>query len=146
MALDPETDVATALATVLQLPAPPIGQVTLTSGVNLFRGPLRDADDLPAQCVFVHCPDGAQPVPFLDGGVQSTFTAYCHVIVRSHLEAYAEGQALARACLRRVHLLAPYTTCEAMVSEPVYDQWRQTGSHVWRIPLSLSWVEDVALP
>lgn len=146
MALDPETDVLAALNTTLILPAPPTGSVMLTTGTNLFQGPLRDAaSEVPEVCVFVHCPDGAEPVPFLDGGTQSTFTAYVHVIVRGGLEKYADGQAIARACLRHVHLLSPYTTCEAMVSEPIYDQWRQTGSHVWRIPLQLTWVEDVAL-
>lgn len=149
MALDPEIDVMTALTAAMQLPAPPIGALQLTSTVDLFKGPLRDdiGGTIPPQCVFVHCPDGAEPEPFLDGGVKSTFRAFVNVIVRSNVEKYGDGQAIARACLRILHLTPlGYTSCVAQVSEPIYDQWRATGSHVWRIPFLLTWVEDVALP
>lgn len=145
--LNPEADVASALAGAVTYLDPPTGSTTLVLGTNLFMGPTREGlgDTL---CVFVHCIGGAQPEPFLDGGTQSTFRALVNIVVRGNQEAYATGQALARGCLRNIHLATipsrAYASIRAQVSEPQYDSWNETGSHVWRIAVELLWVETVA--
>lgn len=149
--LDPEADVLARLAGTRNYLSTTGGTFVLTSGANLFRGPLRDDlgdAAITTQCVFVESTGGAAPQPYLDGADKSLFRASIVVTVRSNLEQYDAGQAVARACLRRLHLASlasGYTSCRANASEPMYDSWQENGCHVWRIPLEVAWKETVAV-
>ena len=149
--LDPEADVLARLAGTRNYLSTTGGTFVLTSGANLFRGPMRDDlgdAAIATQCVFVETSGGIAPQPYLDGADKSLFRASVTVSVRSLLEEYSAGQAIARACLRRLHLTtlaSAYTSCKATVSEPMYDSWQENGCHVWRIPLEVTWKETAAV-
>lgn len=152
MALDPEADVAAWLEGTVDFPNPPDGSLALDLGTNMFRGPPRESVNgtpYPTLCVFVQCVGGGVPQPYLDGADKSLFKANIQVIVRGNIEAYASGLALARGCLRLIHLAAigsgAYVRCVAMVSEPQYDTWVELGGHQWRIPVEVWWIEAVAV-
>lgn len=143
MALYPEHDLATILAGVIVLPNPPGGaNVTLTyaAGGNLMIGPVRPVKegDVPQLGVFVMQSGGPPPSPYM-GQAESWFVSRVQVTVRSDVNAYGLGVALARALHARAHLNTPagYTFCKAGEAEPAYLGTDEEGAHRWAFNFDL---------
>lgn len=138
--LHPERDVRLALE------GQTINATALATGTNLFQGPVRHGVG-PALCFFVQCPMGTPPSQYLDGGIVATFRATVDVWVRGTIEAYGVGRLTARAALRFLHLrdVPGYVSCRALTTEPQHEQWLEEGAHLWRVPVELTWVEDITI-
>lgn len=116
--------VATALAGTIPLLAPATGSVVLTyaAGGNLLVGPVRPQEGVvPQVAVFVLQTGGAMPLPYL-GQRESFHASRVQVTVRASVDAFLQGEGLARALHARAHLadLAGAIYCKALESEPVY--------------------------
>lgn len=130
----PADAVAQLLAGVIALPNPPGGDpITLVYGPNgnLLLGPTRPIEALIAQqSVFVLQNGGAPKLPYL-GQTESWHVTRVQVTVRSPVNAFATGEALARALQARAHLATPpgYTYVIATESDPMYLGTDDDGAH-----------------
>lgn len=133
----PAHDLATLLAGTITLPNPPGGgPVTLTyaAGGNLLVGPVRAVGESIVQpAVFVLQNGGRAPQPYMGQG-ESWHVTRVQVTIRSGINGFAEGEALARALHVRAHakdLGASYTFCLAAESDPLYLGTDDDNAHRW---------------
>lgn len=139
----PADSVAQLLAGVIAMPTPPGGAaVTLTyaAGGNLLTGPIRPFNEgtVPQLAVFVLQSGGTAPQPYLGQG-QSWHVSRVQVTVRSEVNAYDAGHALARALHARAHLSTPagFTFCQAAESDPTYVGTDDENAHLFVFNLDL---------
>lgn len=103
------------------------------AGVNLFEGPVRDGPGVPDAAVFAARTSGTL-MPYL-GGVSAPdeHDANIQVRVRSAVNAYAAGRAVADAARDALHKQAPAGYTGWWASEPYFiEQDQQDRSH-WSI-------------
>lgn len=138
----PAGAVAQMLAGTIALPDPPGGaDVTLTYGAggNLMVGPVRAEEGaVPTVAVFVLQGGGFAPTPYM-GQSESWHTSRVQVTVRSPVDQFQQGEALARALHARAHLNTPpgYTFALASESDPVYLGPTDAGSHLFTFNLDV---------
>lgn len=138
----PADAVAQMLAGSIALPNPPGGgPVVLTYGAdgNLLVGPVRSVSSgVDTLAVFVLQSGGFAPQPYMGQG-ESWHTSQVQVTVRSPLDGFQQGEALARALHARAHLNAPpgYTYALAAESDPVYLGTTDAGSHLFSFNLTV---------
>lgn len=139
----PADAVAQTLAGVIALPDPPGGaDVTLTyaAGGNLITGPIRPYNEgsVPQLAVFVLQNGGPAPEPYMGQG-ESWHVTRVQVTVRSEVNAYGAGHALARALHARAHLNTPagYAFCKASESDPIYVGTDDENAHLFVFNLDL---------
>ncbi len=146
---DPSADVAAALVTsgTVSLLDPPSGTVAVgippTSPGNVLVGREREKDPFVSnQIINVVSTGGPAPEPIMNGG-GSIYRARVQVMVRSQVDHYDEGRALARACLRKLHLatISGYTDVMAQETEPNYLGPDERQVERWSFNLLLRWVE-----
>lgn len=119
----------------LNLETPPGGTQALTfaAGGNLTAGPMRAAEGLVGEFHVSILNSGGPLTPYMGtpATVGSLFESACSVIVRSQVDAYSQGEAVARALVRRCHLadLAGYVSCLVRDAEPVYQGLDENGHH-----------------
>lgn len=141
----PAHDLATLLAGTLSLPSPATGTVVLTYAAagNLLTGPVRAADHLVDNlAVFVLGTGGGAPEPYLgDGPNENLWRARVQVTVRGALDAFEQGEGLARACLAELHLAEPsgYVSVRAQESVPNYLGQDERGCHLWTVNFVALW-------
>jgi hypothetical protein len=133
------------------MPAPGADLVTflstavgaLTSGTNLFEGPVRAIRaGVPVTAAFVLATGGRAPSPFLGTG-QDHWFAGVQVTVRGDVGAgYGAGQTLARSILAACQQAIPtgyiQTLCEQ--SEPIHIGQDDNGHFLWSINLRMEWI------
>jgi hypothetical protein len=130
----PADAVALELAGTIALPNPPGGTavvLTYGAGGNLLTGPVRPIEALVGQlAVFVLQTGGQAPAAYM-GQSESWHVTRVQVTVRSALNEFARGEALARALHARMHLNTPagYTYCLAGESDPLYLGTDDDGAH-----------------
>lgn len=140
---NPARAVASYLAagSPLALETPPGGSQALSfeAGGNLTAGPMRAAEGLVEEC-HVSCLNGGGPLTPYMGTGDSLHESSVTVRVRSRIDSYSQGEALARACLRRCHLapLAGYVSCLARDAEPVYQGLDENGHHAFVFTLDVT--------
>lgn len=121
-----------AAGSPLALETPPGGSQTLTfaAGGNLTAGPPRAAEGLVGEFHVSVLNSGGMLTPYMGTG-DSLFESAVTVRVRSRIDSYSQGEAVSRACLRRVHLaeLAGYVSCLVRDAEPVYQGLDENGHH-----------------
>lgn len=134
LADNPARAVATyiAAAGALNLETPPGGTQALAfaAGGNLTAGPMRASEGLVGDFhVSVLNTGGAVAGYFGNGG--SLFEASVLVQVRSKIDAYSHGEAVARALLARMHraTMTGFVSCLARDAEPVYQGLDEEGHH-----------------
>jgi hypothetical protein len=138
----PADAVAQMLAGSIALPHPPGGgPVVLTYGAdgNLLVGPVRPVSEgVETLAVFVLQSGGVAPQPYM-GQAESWHVSSVQVVVRSPVEAFQQGEALARALHARAHLNTPpgYTFCLAAETDPVYLGTTDAGSHLHAFNLAV---------
>lgn len=132
---------------VAKLVANSPGGVALTSGTNIFRGPLRPAStsapgpsSIPTKAVFVLATGGPPPSPYLGSGL-NVYESNVQVMVRSELADFAGGQTLARACITVLQQAIPsgYISFLVVESEPNYLGADAQGCHLWSVNLTATW-------
>lgn len=134
MTQDPSLDVATFLAAAgLQLVLDQ--SVFATPPLAVVNG------QVPARAVFCLAGAGEPPEPYLGAG-KSTWSSDVEVTVRSAPKEFAQGLALARACLQALHLAAlpGYVSCTADQAEPEYLEQDEAGRHEWAFDVVVTWV------
>lgn len=121
-----------AAGSPLSLETPPGGSQALSfaAGGNLTTGPMRAAEGLVGEFHVSVLNSGGVLTPYMGTG-DSLFESAVTVRVRSRIDSYSQGEAVARACLRRVHLasLAGYVSCLVRDAEPVYQGLDENGHH-----------------
>jgi hypothetical protein len=132
----PAHDLSTFLAGTIALPSPPGGSQLLTYGAggNLGMGPLRAKDSTINNLDVRVLQTGGPPrAPFLSSTPDSWALARVQVTVRSPLDDFLTGQALAVALLAKAHLstIAGYTSVLVQESEPNYLGEEVRGTHKW---------------
>lgn len=136
----PADAVAQMLAGVIAIPSPPGGDpVTLAYGANLLVGPVRPVSEgVDPLAVFVLQSGGASPQPYMGQG-ESFHVSSVQVVVRSGIDGFQSGEALARALHARAHLNTPpgYTYALAAESDPVYLGTTDAGAHLHAFNLSV---------
>lgn len=133
--LYPAYDLATFLSGTLALPNPPGGSQDLSfvDGGNLMVGPLRPLEQsYPLISVGVLQGGGSQ-VPYMGDTGTSSFASRVQVMVRGTVDAFATGEAVARAVYRKLHLSKPagYISVLAVEADPVYLGPDEDGAHRW---------------
>lgn len=119
----------------LNLETPPGGTQALTfaAGGNLTAGPMRAAEGLVGEFHVSILNSGGPLTPYMGtpGAVGSLYESAASVIVRSQVDSYSQGEAVARAVLRRCHLaeLAGYVSCVVRDAEPIYQGLDENGHH-----------------
>lgn len=134
---NPARSLATHIAagSPFALETPPGGSQVLTfaAGGNLTAGPMRAAEGLVGEFHVSILNSGGPLTPYMGtpATVGSLFESACSVIVRSQVDAYSQGEAVARALVRRCHLadLAGYVSCVVRDAEPVYQGLDENGHH-----------------
>lgn len=132
----PADAVAQALAGTIALPSPPGGAdvvLTYAAGGNLLVGPVRAVEGaVETLAVFVLQGGGAPPLPYM-GQAEGWHVSRVQVTVRSPIDAFQQGEALARALHARIHANAPpgYTYALGTESDPVYLGTTDAGSHLF---------------
>lgn len=115
--------VAQLFVGTITLPSPPGGaDVVLTYGDNLVAGPLRPVLGATPQLeVSVLQGGGMAPSPYMGQG-ESWHVTRVQVTVRSSVDEFSRGEALARALHARAHLHEPtgVTSLMAVESDPLY--------------------------
>lgn len=148
MAADPSHDLATALGAggSITLPNPPGGTVTVGYNIspnNIVKGPSRDTDSIVGdQLVNVLATGGPPPMPLMGAAPNlNIYQARVQVTVRSKVEQFAAGEALARGCRDKLHLvvLAGYIDVLAQESEPNYLGVDDRGTHRWSLNFLVRW-------
>lgn len=121
-----------AAGSPLALETPPGGSQALSFGANgnLTAGPMRAVEGLVGEFHVSVLNSGGPLTPYMGSG-GSLFEAAVTVRVRSRVDAYSQGEAVARACLRRCHRagLAGYVSCLVRDAEPVYQGLDENGHH-----------------
>jgi lysophospholipase L1-like esterase len=139
----PADAVAQMLAGTIALPNPPGGaDVVLVYGAdgNLTVGPMRAVEGaVETLAVFVLQGGGFAPQPYM-GQAESFHVSRIQVTVRSPIDAFQRGEALARALHARLHVNAPpgYTYALASESDPVYLGTTDGGSHLFTFNADLA--------
>lgn len=117
----------------------------LTSGTNLFEGPIRpvsDAGVAPATAVFVLASGGPAPIAYQDGSDSSASyrEARLQVWVRSIPKSptgggYLVGKSLARKCYKILEKPNPSGTIgiRADQAAPIYIGQESDGSDIWSL-------------
>lgn len=155
MARYPEHDLATALDAdgSIALPSPPGGVFLTGYGVapsNIVRGPARDVDGVvPNEIINVLQTGGPPPMPLMGEAPNANiYQARVQVTVRSKVESYAAGVALARGIRDKLHLgtvgtpgtgLQHYIDVLAQESEPNYLGVDDRGLHRWTLNFLMRW-------
>lgn len=143
MAQNPAFDLAAHLAGAVTLLSPPGGgPVTLTVGTNLFVGPVRESDAIvPAQAVFAINAGGPQSEPYLPSTSGSWRRAFVRVQVRSALDDFSGGEALARGCWSKVYLaaVAGYVWSKPLSSEVDFDGQDERGLFMFSFTVELAY-------
>lgn len=107
-------------AVVTRLAAAGLG---LTSGTNLFRGPVRPVGNgVPAKAVFCLAAGGPAPVPYIDAAAfGDTYYFDVQVRVRGDRESFAATRSLARSIRNALHRasLSGYLSTVVTESEPI---------------------------
>lgn len=146
MANHPAFDLATALAAggSITLPDPPGGSVAVGYGSapkNILSGPERDSDNFVTnQLINVLQTGGPPALPYL--GVAPSEVLYLvrvQVLVRSQLDDFAGGEALARGAFAKLHLveLAGYIDVRAQESAPTYLGADERRLHRWSMNFAM---------
>lgn len=131
---NPARAVASYLAagSPLALETPPGGSQALSFAAdgNVTAGPMRAAEGLVGEFHVSVLNSGGPLTPYMGSG-GSLFEASVAVRVRSRIDAYSQGEAVARACLRRCHRaeLSGYVSCLVRDAEPVYQGLDENGHH-----------------
>lgn len=105
----------------------------LTTGTNLFEGPMRAVGpSMPARAVFVLSSGGYPPMPFQDSSGQEYCRATVQVTIRGDAQSYASTLALAQALRIRIHhaTLAGYVELRVREPEPMYIGQDEAASHM----------------
>jgi hypothetical protein len=113
--------------------------VAATLGANLFTGPLRTPNSdptagggviIPAVAVFVLIVGGDPPVVLHDS---DEMIAYLHIYIRGEANAFAVGQALARATWRAIQRQPPagYHETQCLTSEPRFTGEDDQNHYNW---------------
>lgn len=114
------------------LETPPGGTQALTfaAGGNLTAGPMRAAEGFVGE-FHVSCLNSGGPLTPYMGSGGSLYEGSVTVRVRSKIEAYSQGEAVARAVLRRCQkaTLSGYVSCLVRDAEPVYGGLDENGHH-----------------
>lgn len=148
MANYPAQDLATALASggSIALPTPPGGSVTVGyNGApnNILAGPVRESDEVVTnQLINVLQGGGPPPMPLMGAAPNANiYQARVQVLVRSKVEEFAAGEALARGVRDKLHLvaLAGYIDTAAQESEPNYLGVDGRGLHRWSVNFLMRW-------
>lgn len=145
MAANPAYDAVAALAGSVTLPNPPGGSaVTLTAGTSLFVGPAREPDSVvPAQAVFVVNSGGAPPALTMPSTAMAgnVFRAMVRVVVRSNLDDFSGGEALARGCYAKLFLvvISGYLWCRPVSAEVDYLGMDERGLHSFGFSAELAY-------
>jgi hypothetical protein len=140
---NPARAVATWLAGLgpLALETPPGGTQALTFGTsgNVTAGPLRAAEGLVGEFHIAVLNSGGLLAPYM-GGSTSVYVANVSVTVRSRIDSYSQGEAVARATLRRLHLAAlpAYVACVCRDAEPIYQGLDENGHHRFAFGLDVT--------
>jgi hypothetical protein len=132
------------------MPAPGADVVTrlnsavaaLTSGTNLFEGPVRPPRaTVPATAVFVLATGGPPPEPYLGQGIDWR-VSNVQATVRGEVGAgFAAGQTLARSVLDAIQRggLSGYVRVLVVESEPTYLGQDENGHYLWTVNARLGW-------
>lgn len=128
----PDSDLVTALDTAL----------SLASGTNLFRGPVREVSaDCPPTAVFCLTTGGPPPSPYI--GIGEDFRrSTVQVRIRSDLaDTFETGQELARSVLTALQraVVSGYVWCYVRESEPNYLGQDDNENHEWSVNVELAW-------
>ncbi len=129
----PDIDVAGVISTAV---------AELTTGTNLFVGPVRGYDKgrVPHKAVFITAEGGAPSRQF---ALAVEYRPNVDIRVRgdkpSVPSAFSDGQTLARAVFDAVHFNPPSGYCDAQVvnSHPIYIGQDEDGHHEWVITVNL---------
>lgn len=113
------------------------GTCVLALGGNLWRGPIRDDDNFPDECVFCHVTSAQAPLTYKGGDNKIRTTCTVSVFVRVESNRYEDGEDLARALLRYLHNNPPtgYIECEALDGEPLFQGVGKNERPVFQIQL-----------
>ncbi len=109
----------------------------LTTGTNLFNGPLRPrlTSGSPAVGVFVLASGGPQREGYLDGNANSPEIANhsVQITVRGDSEDFEGGQTLARGVFTTVHnaTVSGYFHVRVREAAPLYLGINNQGLHLW---------------
>lgn len=116
------------------------GNYSLTSGTNLFAGPVVVvATGVPDKAVFILATGGAPPQPFIDGSGQDYCRSAVQIRIRSTTEDFPGGQTLARNVRDFLHkrVVSGYVDIRAREAEPNYLGPDEQGHHEWSVNLDL---------
>ena len=111
-----------------------LGGVALTSGGNLFIGPMRtDLTVSASPAVFVLNTGGVSPAPYLNGNRESYFEADVLIQVRGAPDEFQAAEALARGIFDELHLasLSGYVQVLAQDGHPPYIGTDESNRHIW---------------
>lgn len=118
--------------------------IGLIRGENLFRGPVRDADErqggVPDCAVFVLVTGGPEPVRCVNGNqgprlLYETLQVFVRSDVQSAEKSFAEGQDLARNVWNALEAAnaTDFIKFDAQQSGPIYIGVDDTEHHRWSI-------------
>lgn len=115
--------------------------VTLELAENLFIGFMRRADSTPSPSVFVLNTGGPPPVPFLNGNRESAMRCTVQVMVRSEVNDFAAGEAMARSLFNWLHLedIEGYYACYCRDSQPAFLGEDSDGHYQWSLNFELQY-------
>lgn len=148
MANYPAQDLATALAAggSIALPSPPGGTVTVGyNGApnNITAGPAKEPDEVVAnQHINVLQTGGPPPMPLMGSAPNANiYQARVQVTVRSKVDSFGPGEALARGVRDKLHLvvIAGYIDVLCQESEPNYLGVDERGLHRWSVNFLVRW-------
>lgn len=150
MANYPAWDLATALVAggTVVYPTPPGGSLVVGfdgAPNNVIAGPARESDDIvPNELINVLQTGGPPPMPFMGSAPNKNVKiARVQVTVRSKLDNFGDGEALARGILQKLHLvvLDGYTDVMAQETEPNYLGEDERRIHRWTMNFAMRSVE-----
>ena len=121
-----------------QLNGQTAGGIALTSGTNLFGGPMRSGDRTPSPAVFIQATGGAQPDAYLQGRRTALYRPSVQVLVRGTAADFQLGESVARGVYELLHMkvVSPYISWMARDAQPVLVSLEDSAQHpVWAINL-----------
>lgn len=107
--------------------------LSYVAGGNLMVGPERAVEGVaPQLAVFVLQSGGPPPETYLGQGGDAWVVTRVQVKVRSRVDAFQAGEALARALWLKAHAatVAGYVSCMAVEADPLYLGINDHGYHL----------------
>ena len=114
---------------------------TVTSGTNLFTGPLRPVSTyIPTKAVFVYCLPGGAILNYCDDSrTPQLYDAIVRVVIRGDGQDYSAARTLARSVRDAVHDNPPsgYIATRCLSAEPGYVGEDSDGSHLFALDVEM---------